>query len=513
MRDNRLWLTIAAALFASVAWPIALVDLPPLQDLPNHLATADIIRHLDRYPEYAFNGFFKTNTGLFLWLHLTAGVLGLKCAAKAFVLLVLATTSLVLPRLVLEIGGRARMITAAFFAWPMIHNWFVSMGMLDYALGASLGLLVVLLFVRQARAPTTNRAIVIAALSILLWLVHAFALAVVGLLALVHVVVSDDRRKAFRWVALPIAPAVPFFAWSIVQQLDYGSTSDVVQKSWFWVPPWELVYNMWSEFLWGFTFVSASSLVVALGLAIVVFATREDDVPIFSRAAFVVLGALYFFGPYHATHWFYVTARFLPFLWAAALVRVPERLPRSVAGVLAAAWLAYASGMGFDYIRLDRAWNRFARGTSVVPEGARLLPLTFEYKETSINTRNMQHAWGLYAIERSLHVPLVFAHSRSFPITLRTPPPPAFHQLRLEAFPRTMRGPKQLCMALGVGMELDPSCDDLYARRWRDFWDAAIPEYPWVLAYAMPDDARRLVPADYELAYREGLVEIYRLKR
>ena len=33
------------------------------------------------------------------------------------------------------------MVVAAFFAWPMVHNWFVSMGMLDFALAVPLATL------------------------------------------------------------------------------------------------------------------------------------------------------------------------------------------------------------------------------------------------------------------------------------------------------------------------------------------------------------------------------------
>ena len=43
--------------------PLLLVDVPPFQDLPNHLATATVIEHPDRYPEFVFNGFFKTVIG------------------------------------------------------------------------------------------------------------------------------------------------------------------------------------------------------------------------------------------------------------------------------------------------------------------------------------------------------------------------------------------------------------------------------------------------------------------
>jgi len=57
----------AAGLFLLAAWPLLLVELPPLQDLPNHVATAHIVAHPDRYPEYSFNGLWRSNALLTLW--------------------------------------------------------------------------------------------------------------------------------------------------------------------------------------------------------------------------------------------------------------------------------------------------------------------------------------------------------------------------------------------------------------------------------------------------------------
>jgi len=69
LSDARLTLLVALVLFALAAWPLLLVDVPPLQDLPNHLATAHIIAHPDLYPEYVFNGFLKSNSLLTLWFY------------------------------------------------------------------------------------------------------------------------------------------------------------------------------------------------------------------------------------------------------------------------------------------------------------------------------------------------------------------------------------------------------------------------------------------------------------
>src|SRR5262249_15356522 len=106
--DGQLALLIGAVLFVIAAWPLALADVPPLQDLPNHLATTAVILHPERYPEFVFNGFFKTNSVLFTWLLLVGRAVGVNMAARLFVLVVLALGAIAYPRFALSFGGRRK---------------------------------------------------------------------------------------------------------------------------------------------------------------------------------------------------------------------------------------------------------------------------------------------------------------------------------------------------------------------------------------------------------------------
>src|SRR6185312_14772652 len=95
LSDVRLTALTASALFGLAAWPLLLVDLPPFQDLPNHVATAHIAAHPDLYPQFTFNGIFRSNALLALWFHVTGGLgLGLFSAARIFTAVVLAATAL-----------------------------------------------------------------------------------------------------------------------------------------------------------------------------------------------------------------------------------------------------------------------------------------------------------------------------------------------------------------------------------------------------------------------------------
>jgi hypothetical protein len=505
LTDRQLALFIALVLFGMAAWPLALVDLPPLQDLPNHLATVTVIEHPGQYPEFVFNGYFKTNSALFTWLLVAGHAMGIKAAVRLFVLLVLGLGALSYPRLVLSLAGRRAMISSAFFAWPMVHNFFVSMGMLDFALGVPLATFLLVLLEAQSRSPTVARSASIAGLALLTWHAHAFPLLVVHLLVLVHVARCPswaERATQARALVPPLLPAsilVTVSLWNHLTEPVGAMTGDVALGR--LLPPWELFYNLWAEWLYAFTWLQIATLVPCLGLGLWAIARWRTDVPLFGPLAFVTLAALYFFSPYVVTNWFNVNSRFIPFLWMAALVRAPQKLPRPARAVLAICAASYSVGLGVDYVRLDRDWARFTAGVSAVPEGSRLLPLLFRGKATSENTRNMLHAWGFYVTRRHTSAPLLFAHSRSFPVMYREPPPPQFNHLVLEGFAPNMGSPDWICHGLRSNGIAPADCVGLWRAQWAEFWTQALPRYDHVLLWSAPKEVLAQIPPPYKVTF------------
>jgi hypothetical protein len=503
--DGQLALLISAVLFLFAAWPLALVDIPPFQDLPNHLAAVTVIEHPERYPEFVFNGYFKTNSILFTWLLLAGKVVGLKAAARSFALLVLAVGAVALPRFVLSFGGRRRMIVASFFAWPMVHNWFVSMGMLDFALSVPLSMLLLVLLNAQRQSPSAARAIGIGALALLTWHAHVFPLLVVMTLLAVQVVREQGaaRLRMVRSSAVPMIPASALVAWSMHIHFTepVGAMSGYVKLGRL-LPPWELLYNLWAEWFYAFTWLEIATLVPCLGLGLWAVYKWREDVPFFGPVAVIVLAALYFFTPYVATNWFHVNSRFTPFLWLAALVRLPERLPARFMAVLTACALSCTVGMGIDYVRLRGEWSRFTAGVSVVPEGARLLPLVFRRKIVSDNTDSLLHAWGFYVTDKLTSAPLLFAHSRSFPVMYRDPPEWRFNHLVLENFAASMAGPDWSCGALRTGGVAVDDCPTFWRELWGQFWRSASPKFDHVIMWDAPPAVMALVPPEYHVAFQ-----------
>lgn len=515
--ERNLALLASAALFVVGAWPLLLTEVPPYQDLPNHLATASVIADIQAYPEYVFNGFLKTNAALFTWLHFASKVTGLSLAARLFAALTLALNALVIPRFVLRLGAsKKRMLVASLFVWPMVHNWFVSMGMLDFAFAVPLSLAMLLVLDRQRTKPTIGNAAAIVGLTFATWYAHTFPLLVVQMLVGIEVLVRPTWRarfEAFRRLVPPLVPAIGLALLSVVLQVRDAvgpMTGNVdYQKL---LPAWELVYNLWAEWFWGFTNLSITSIVPCVLLA--VFAVRgirqrlvaREAAPVFfSSWALLALVVLYCFLPYKMTNWFHVNSRLVPYLWLGLALYLPERLPRWITGLLGVSAVLYSVGMGVDYVRLDRERREFTAGLDAVPEGAKLLPLLFQHKSVSVNTRNLLHLWGYYVVERKVSSPLVFAHSRSFPITYSEPPPPRFNHLLLEAFAPENGTPAQTCESAA---RYD-GCEALFENAWRSFFADATPRFDHLLLWDPTPQALAMIPRNYERTFDEGRLKIY----
>jgi hypothetical protein len=391
------------------------------------------------------------------------------------------------------------------------------MGMLDFALSVPLSLLSLLLLDRQRREWSWGRAGLIAVVAVATWYAHAFALLVVHLLVALHVLTGDVQRSSERATLrdrvremrlfIPLFPSTMLVAWSLLAHATEasGAMYGYVNFSTF-LPPWEAGYNLWAEWLWGFTKLSISSFVVAIVLAVIAFRKRSERPTFFGPWAFVTLLAMYAFAPYIATNWFHVSSRLIPYLWTFALLRVPAHLDRRLLGLLSLSAALYSVGMGIDYVRLDRDRAEFTAGMDAVPRGAHLLPLLFSRKLTSENTRSLLHAWAYYVVEKETDAPLLFAHSSSFPVMYREPPPPRFNHLVLESFAPSMKGP-WICDELRTGGVV-VDCEKVWRDAWIDFWRDAEPRYDYVLLWDATPAALALVPTAYTVKFRRDKLVI-----
>jgi hypothetical protein len=509
--DARLVALAALSLFALSAWPLLLVDLPPLQDLPNHVATAHIIAHPALYPQIAFNGFFRSNTLLTLWL-VTLGRFGLFAAAKAFVALVLATGAIALPVFVLRFAGRSALPIAMLLAWPLVHGFFVSMGFLNFAFAFALSLLLLVLIDRQRTRPGLTRGLGIAALAVLIWYAHPFPLAVVVGLVALHCLGQPtwrERRRSGHTLLGPLVPAGLLVLVPAYQHLVKAEHApEAVGAAFAYLNPWELLIHFWSDASGSFTRWGLETVIPAILLPWLAWRQRGLERTFFTKRALQLLVLLYLALPVMMSNWWYLHCRLIPFLWAGLLIRLPSALPRRLAPVLAVCALGYSATLGVDYARLDHDRAELTAGVSAVPEQATLLPLLFKHSKTSDFTASLSHDWAYYTVEKSTSAPLVFAVERSYPITYRKFPPTALIPPMLDRFARNHATPSEVCKLLRAAPS-EALCVSTWSALWSDFWRQAEPRFTHVLTWAMPPETRTRIPASYRRIFAAGDLEIY----
>ena len=512
LSDGQLVILVAFALFALSAWPLLLVALPPLQDVPNHVATAHIISHLTLYPAYGFNGFFKTYSLLALWLHLFGG-LGLYGAARAFTAIVLALTAVAVPLFVLRFAGRRHLLVAMGFGWPLCHSFSVAMGFLNFAFAFALALILLVVLDRQREAGSVGRGLGIAALAGLLWFAHPFPLAVVGALVALHAATrSNWRGRIAAGLALlaPLAPAGLLALASAHQHLVKPADTTAAAAGVVYLDLPRIVSHLWRDVSGALTRWGTATVVPALLLPFFVWKERRTT-PLrsfFSGPAMAALALAYLALPFTASNWWFLNCRLVPFLWAGLLLRLPTALPRWAVLALEVAAVSFSVATGVDYVRLDRDRAAFTAGIDAVPARATLLPLLFRQRRTSEFTLSLLHAWGYYTVAKDTSAPMVFATERSYPITYRDFPPRALIPPALDRFAELQGTPARVCQLMGQP-SVDAACTAAWRERWRSFWELAEPRFSHLLTWAMPPEARPMIPPAYRRTFAAGELEIY----
>jgi hypothetical protein len=510
--DRRLAVLLGAALFVAAALPLLLVRQPPYQDLGGHLATVAIVSRRADFPEFTFNGFWKTNSTLVAFAWLFGKAIGIRAAGKLFAILVLAVNALSLPAFVLRFGGRARMVVASLLAAPMVHNWYVSMGMLNFSLSVSLAMLLLVALERQRTAPSAARAVAVTLLSVAVWYAHQFPLMLVELLVGVHVLAQPGWRERLEAGRALIVPLLPATAMALVAGVSHlhgvFPQASMAEAMTFQTPLW-LVYDLWAHWGYGYTPLSATSLVTMLVLA--TFAVRRPRAPVafFGQWETLLLLLGYVAAPYMTRGFGYVGSRIIPFIWMAALVRVPERLPRWLTGLLAGSAALYFAGMAVDAVRLAHEQEEVAAGVEAVPRSARMDVFIFSPRIVSKNTWSLSTAWGPYVVERGAHIWEVWADSPALPIVRRAPPSPRLDPFAHRRFIDAMATRAGFC-ATRQALGLDPArCDDAWRAEWTAYWRDVDPYVDSLLLWDAPPDALSQVPPSWRVSFQQGRLWIF----
>ena len=204
---------LVAILATAPAW---IVEHPPLQDLPFHVATLRLVHDLHN-PAFGFDDVYQLNllrTEYLLYYvagNVLAYVMGVKAASVGMICLYLGGMPLAMGALLRALGRDERL---CLFAVPLSVNVMFCFGLLPFVFGFPLMLLSLAAAVRHFEKPTVRRGVVLGVLTVLTFYAHVlpFALFGVGCLALF------PWTRFRRWIpaAAPLVPGLLLVGWWVL---------------------------------------------------------------------------------------------------------------------------------------------------------------------------------------------------------------------------------------------------------------------------------------------------------
>jgi hypothetical protein len=345
----RLRTALFVALAVAASAPAWIVQHPPLQDLPTHLAILRVV-HSYGDPAYGLSQDFDLNllhTQYLLYYlvgSILAYVLGVTKANVALMCLYLGGTVLATRDLLRSLGKDERL---AVFTLPLLVNVMLLLGFLPFLLGIPVCLLGVSAAIRHLERPTRRTAIVLGSLAVAAFLLHLFPFALFGL----AFIAIFPWNKPAQWLraGLPVVP-------SLLLLLFWMARSETAHKSFAGMgssthAPYDASIRdalRWSVDVFRdptdeFYFVAAG--IVALAALALSQGERDRSKPISRRYALlpIVCVVLYFTtGEYIGEVWLF--AQRFPVL--ALVTAVPLlRMPGGLRG-LAVTGAALAVGLG-----------------------------------------------------------------------------------------------------------------------------------------------------------------------
>lgn len=511
-------LGVAAVLWLFAAWPLFLVETLPHQDLSAHAAAAYVADHISQYPEYVAAHGFRTNSAFTMFVSGAAPWLGYLGAGRVFLLAVLAVNALGYTLLLESLGGTKRVWIGGLFAVPFVHHWFVSMGMLNFSL--SFGLCLSILSQQKALRErwSYTRAAVVLGLSVLAWVAHNFPLFVLLLMAsseCVHALVRErsSLTGTLRWmVALMPAGLLVVVGTVLAPVHEYARIPGIART--VWENPGDLILGMFRHFVLGPSNWSSAGIVSALTLMLVcVIYRKAPNPPGFAAATLVVMGLCYIFVPISVIPvWSYFGTRFVPFIWLALLVRVPEQLPPRVVQLLCCSAVASSIGSGAGFLRMSDQLQDFRSGVPSVPQGAKVLPLLFTVNTPGDYIEPFTHAWAHYTLERGTSADIVWASRSVDAEHYLNVPPPEFQHDAVAVQGRVMYSANVWCSRLvrSAGTLL-ADCPATWEAEWHHYLKEAARRYQYVLVWDVPEATLAVIDQHFQIVHRQGKLIVGKL--
>ena len=406
------WQTRTFVLLAALASMVPLLwpDIPPLVDLPGHMARYRVQLDWDTIPWfsewYRFEWQLIGNLGVDLLVELLAPVLGLELAVKLIVLAIPPLTVVGLLWIAREVHGRIP--ATALFALPFAYSYPFQFGFVNFALSMALALNAFALWLRLARLGRFRlRNWLFVPLSFLIWLTHTFGWGVLGVLAFsAELIRQHDQRSGwvkpwFRAVAQSLVLAGPVLLMAVWRNSDHvtGQTGDWF--NWQAKANWVLMMlrDRWQLFDIASVAILFAILFKGLRNPVIGYSRHLVLSAIFLLAVYLVLPRIIFGSAY-------ADMRLAPFAMAVALVALRPK-PGSEqrrAALWAALGLAFVlvrfGAQTWSYWLYDRSYDRQLAALEKLPEGARLVTLIGENCVNDWPMTRLQHVAGIATVRK-----------------------------------------------------------------------------------------------------------------
>ncbi len=402
---------LLAALVALGVVPLLLPALPPLTDLPGHvarwhIATTGPQSPLARY--YRIDWVWIGNLGTDLPGVPLARLVGAVAAAKMLAILTVALTGGAILALSREVHGRVA--PTAFFALPFAFGWPFQMGFLNFSLAVALCLWSLLLWLRLGRTGRTAlRIALFAPIGLILWTAHSAGWGLFGLMAFAAEL-ARLRQAGRSWPAAiggAVVACLPL-ALPLLVMLANRPASTRASETGDW-------FNLSAKFLW-----FLSSLrdrwpwfdLVSLGLLTLLLyvAARDRRLGFDPRLGWPALACLigFLLLPRLLLGGSYVDMRMMPAIWMLALLAIRPPTDMRFAKLLAIAGLAFfaartgATNLSFALRTTEQQAELGA--LAAIPRGAPVLALVYKPCLTPWSDKRPDHLPAYAIIARDAFV-------------------------------------------------------------------------------------------------------------
>jgi len=429
--DGRIRLAVYALASIAALVPLAIVDIPPLVDYPNHLARLYVIGNIATDPAIAENYRVAWNVMPNLALEAVTwpflGLVPVEWLGRMFIALTFALLAGGTLWLHTLLHGRIGLWPAA--AWLFLYNHLLIMGFLGYLFTLGAALVLFAAWIAGERWRLRWRLTLFPAAAVALFFGHLFALAVYGVCVAAREawmglpLLREDRRRVLAGWAVA--------AWQFLPAglVVLASMPEAGERSLRYGPLLAKVRALWSPVLTWYKPIDAALILFVLGVLVAGLASRRLVLAPGLRLPVAVLAALAALMPFWMEGaWGSIWYADLRLPLALALLLVAGLRPRAVSPKVALAvgcaaavlFTARIADVAVDWRAVDRNFAEFRAALDVIEPGASILPVQKHNAVRDGGTQQFDEAyWNmamLAVIDRGAFLPTLFTDPTKQPV-------------------------------------------------------------------------------------------------